>query len=88
LNTLAVTTAIYFRAEFGASYAIKVPSLARVARFHVLLRGECWVHVGDDGSIHLRAGDFVLAPYGAAHVLNCGNRSSEVLLEDAFIEAG
>jgi AraC family transcriptional regulator, activator of mtrCDE len=88
LDTVTVDTTIYFRADFHAPYAIKVPPLARVARFHVLVSGECWVYVDNDNAVHMQTGDMVLVPYGARHILSCGDRSNEVLLEDAFAEAG
>jgi AraC-like DNA-binding protein len=41
-----------------------------VARFHLVTRGTCWIRV-DDGpeAIRLEAGDVVLVPAGAEHVL-------------------
>jgi AraC-like DNA-binding protein len=47
-----------------------VPLFRRVARFHLIVRGHCWVRViGLDEPLHLESGDLILIPHGAEHVL-------------------
>lgn len=88
LDTVSITSAFYFRTDFRAPYAIRVPAYESVARFHMTVSGECVILVGNDVAVRLNEGDLVLVPYGASHVITGGDRTNEVVLDDAFQQVG
>lgn len=69
LNTLELSSQLYFRAELGAPFAIAVPAEPGVIRFHVVAHGPCHIALAGD-TVPLRPGDLVLVPHGSAHVLS------------------
>jgi AraC-like DNA-binding protein len=70
LDALRLRGTLYFSTEFGRPWGVRVPAYRRVARFHLVVRGHTWVRVlPADHLIHLEAGDLVLVPHGAEHVL-------------------
>lgn len=70
LDTIRFQGSLYFSTEFTRPWGVRVPSYRRVARFHLVVRGRCWVTVvGRDDPELLEAGDLVLVPHGAAHLL-------------------
>ncbi|WP_419812674.1 cupin domain-containing protein [Bacterioplanoides sp.] len=70
LNTLRLSSSLYFRTELTAPWGVGVPAQANVARFHIVIRGECWLQIdGDSEGIHLSNGDLVVIPHGASHQL-------------------
>lgn len=69
LNTLKLSSTLYFRTELTAPWGINVPPKPDVARFHIVSRGNCWLQVDGDESIHLANGDLVVIPHGASHIL-------------------
>ncbi|AKJ03603.1 AraC-like DNA-binding protein [Archangium gephyra] len=74
LETMHFTTQLFGRFELGAPWAIRVPQ-KETSSFYVLARGSLRLKVeGLDTPILLSAGDVVLVPHGAAHVLDDGSR--------------
>lgn len=69
LDHLRLRGTLYFTTEFGCPWGVRVPAHRRVARFHLVVRGACWVSVGDDAPVRLDTGDLVLVPHGAEHVI-------------------
>ena len=70
LGALRLKGSLYFSTEFRPPWGLRVPSFRRVARFHLVVRGGCWVRiVPTDDLIWLESGDLVLIPHGAEHVL-------------------
>ena len=70
LGALRLRGSLYFSTEFSRPWGLRVPTLGRVARFHLVVRGTCWIRVeGMDEPIHLESGDLILIPHGAEHVL-------------------
>lgn len=70
LGTLRLRGSLYFTTESHRPWGIRVPAYRRVARFHLVVRGRCWVRVvGTDELVRLEAGDLVLIPHGSEHVL-------------------
>ena len=68
LNTLRLSSSLYFRTELTAPWGVKVPSKGKVARFHIVIRGQCWLQIeGDDDGMFMSNGDLVIIPHGAAH---------------------
>lgn len=71
LDNLRLQGTLYFSTELGRSWGIRVPAFEAVARFHLVIRGECWVEVsGARDPLRLETGDLVLVPHGAEHVLS------------------
>ncbi len=70
LDTLRLRGTLYFATEFHRPWGLRVPAHRRVARFHLVARGACWVRVvGRAEPVLLEAGDLILVPHGAEHVL-------------------
>lgn len=88
LDTVSITSAIYFRTDFRKPYAIRVPAYQRAARFHMAVRGDCVVQIDDGTAIHLQEGGLVLVPNGASHLISCGDAAPEIMLEDALHRTG
>jgi AraC-like DNA-binding protein len=79
LRVLQISGAILFRARLAApwSYAVPCagelmplicPDAGRLVQFHVIVEGRCHVLVGDE-RFEVAAGEVVLFPGGAAHVM-------------------
>jgi AraC family transcriptional regulator, alkane utilization regulator len=69
LETVRVGAACYGRVEAAAPWGIGVEADEEDAKFHVVLRGECWLEVADQEPVHLNGGDLVALPHGHAHTL-------------------
>lgn len=70
LDALRLRGTLYFSTDFGRPWGLRVPQFERVARFHLMVRGSCWVRVMPDlPPILLSPGDLILIPHGAEHVL-------------------
>ncbi len=67
LRRTALRGTVYFKADFGAPWAMNIGPKS-VAAFHLVVAGECWVR-SESGSIHATAGDIVLFPHGHEHAL-------------------
>ena len=46
-----------------------MPPQGKAARFHIAVKGYCWIGLGEGRSVELREGDMVLIPRGVAHRL-------------------
>jgi len=68
LNTLRLSSHLYFRTELTSPWGVEVPPKEKVARFHIVIRGQCWLQV-DDEEIYMSNGDLVVIPHGASHQL-------------------
>jgi AraC-like DNA-binding protein len=74
LETMRFTTLLFGRFELGAPWALRVPK-KETSSFYVLARGSMRLRVeGLETPLLLSAGDVVLVPHGAAHVLDDGSR--------------
>ena len=70
LRAVQLRGSLYFFTEFSSPWGVCVPRYGRVARFHLVLRGSCWVRVdGEAEPAHLAAGDLILVPHGTGHEL-------------------
>ena len=71
LQTVRLRGNLYFRTDLGAPWGIDVPGESQVARFHVVIRGGCWLLVaGDSEPIYLAEGDLAIVPHGAGHQMS------------------
>jgi AraC family transcriptional regulator, activator of mtrCDE len=68
-DTIQLKGTFYFRTHFSPPWGTTVPRHGRAARFHYVVRGRLWIRAEDHDPIELSAGDFVLVPGGASHVL-------------------
>lgn len=88
LNTLRLSSSLYFRTELTSPWGILVPEKANVARFHIVIRGECWLKIGDREGLHMANGDLVVIPHGAPHQLADASASEIRPLQEVLEEVG
>lgn len=72
LNTVELTTSLYFRAVLRAPFAVAVPADGRRIRFHIAGAGGSWIGLPGGESTYYSEGDLILVPHGSAHVLADG----------------
>lgn len=89
LAHLGLAGSLYFTTEFSPPWGIQVPSYRNVIRFHFVVRGECWVRVGEaHRPVRLTPGDFILIPHGAKHaLLDMATRETRTL-DDVLAQSG
>ncbi|MEX2130771.1 MAG: AraC family transcriptional regulator [Pseudohongiellaceae bacterium] len=69
LSSIHLGGGVYFRCEMSAPWGMAIPATP-VAEFHVVVRGHCWLRVGDSEKlILLQGGDVVAFLDGGAHGL-------------------
>lgn len=94
LSALRLQGVLYFSTDFRPPWGLRVPLHRRVARFHLVVRGSCWVRVvavgngADDELVHIETGDLILIPHGAEHVLADTPDTPCRTVDDAVREAG
>ena len=77
---------VYFSAELHAPWGISIVRSGR-APFYAVTAGECELQVGRRGAVRrVRAGDFVLLPNAAPHVVRSG-RDALVVPFDTWLQA-
>jgi AraC family transcriptional regulator, activator of mtrCDE len=87
-DTIQLKGTFYFRTHFSPPWGTTVPRHGRAARFHYVIRGRSWIRTEDHDPIELLAGDFVLVPGGASHVLADQPMQNAPLLETVLESAG
>ncbi len=71
LDAVKLRGSIYFHTHFSPPWGVRVPAYGRVARFHMALRGDCWLRVkGSQQALRLATGDLAVIPHGAEHILS------------------
>lgn len=71
LEAVRIRGSVYFWASFGPPWGVEVPQFERVVRYHVVLRGHCWVRIERDAEpVRLDAGDLIAIPHGLPHALS------------------
>lgn len=94
LNTLRLSSSLYFRTELSAPWGVEVSAKGTVARFHIVTRGQCWLQVdGEEEGVYMSNGDLVIIPHGAPHrIADSADTDirplSEVLEEVAYTGEG
>jgi AraC family transcriptional activator of mtrCDE len=85
LALMPVTGKLDIRCHFGAPWRIDHPSTGgQEIQYHVLLRGSAVIEGGDGPALAMNAGDIVLFPSGAAHVLRDLSGKSPVGTETEY----
>lgn len=87
-ETIQLRGTFYFRTDFSPPWGATVPHLGRVARFHHVVKGRCWIRVGDAEPVELSPGDFVLVPNGQSHILSHAATVEAPPLETVLEAAG
>ena len=72
---------VFFTADMAAPYGISVVREGR-APFYAVRTGLCSIKVGDRAERKVGAGDFILLPGGAPHVVRSGPKARIVPFED------
>ncbi|MBA5777665.1 AraC family transcriptional regulator [Stappia sp. F7233] len=89
LKALRLKGSVYFHSFFKPPWGISVPALGNVARFHMAIRGNCWLRVdGVDEPVRLAQGDITIIPHGAAHVLSDRRDGEGTELEEVLVRSG
>src|SRR5215216_1588932 len=71
LEAVRIRGTVYFWASFGAPWGVRVPQFASVVRYHIVLRGSCYVQIeGEAEPVLLQAGDMIAIPHGRSHTLS------------------
>lgn len=80
LRVIRLTGVVQFRTEYFVPWSVETlpPSQLtallqtgsqRIASFHIVAEGDCWVGMEGCESKHLSEGDIIVFPYGNSHVL-------------------
>ena len=69
LRSVTMKTVVFGRAEFRSPWGVYV-NLPGRAVFHIVLRGRCWLKVGDANPVQMNRGDTILFPHANAHGMN------------------
>lgn len=86
LNTLRLSSSLYFRTELTAPWGVQVPAKGKVARFHIVVRGQCWLQIeGQEEGVYMSNGDLMIIPHGAAHTL-ADQADSEIIPLDTLLD--
>ena len=83
LTALTVQSSVYCLSELRAPWGFEV-SGANVAKYHLVLEGECWLHADSISPVRLSAGDLVILSRGERHIM-CDEKSSPVVRLDELI---
>jgi AraC-like DNA-binding protein len=87
-NTLNLKGALYFRTNFTAPWGTTVPEYTNAARFHLVIQGKCYVKVANQPNVELNAGDLILIPGGASHIVSHSPCDSAPPLEQVLNDVG
>src|SRR5215467_8594120 len=68
LGSLKVSSSVYCLSDFRAPWGFSVAG-QKVAKFHLVLEGRCWLRLDDAGPERLDAGDLVIMPNGEGHTV-------------------
>ena len=69
LKRLQIRAEIYTHAKYCGRWAVDTSGM-RMAPFHLVQEGNCWLHVGDADPVRLSAGDLVVLPHDSGHLIS------------------
>jgi AraC-like DNA-binding protein len=85
LRSLSVQSSVFCTSDLRAPWGFRVQG-STVAKFHLVLAGECWLTLDDREPARLGPGDLVLLPGGDAHSLGSGTARPSVSLDELLRE--
>ena len=88
IDTLELKGALYFRTDFSPPFGIAVPRYEQAARFHLVVQGRCFVKLSSERVVELEAGDLILIPAGAEHILCSAPDEAAPPLETVIEDSG
>ena len=88
LDTLNMKGVFYFRTDFSPPWGVTVPDLHQAARFHLVVQGSCYIRFPSGDCVRLNAGDLVLVPHGASHIISDAPDTPAPDLEKALSAVG
>ncbi len=87
LDTVDLNGTLYFRTDFSPPWSVEVPKHTQAARFHLVLQGRSYFYVAPHDILELNAGDLILIPYGAPHIIADSPQKSAPTLETVLSDA-
>ena len=84
LDLLHFSGSFYYATNFHPPWSLEVPAFSNVARFHYVVRGQCWVRVDGGAAQLLQAGDIIIIPHGARQILSDTPDRPPIPLEQAY----
>ncbi len=87
LDTVDLNGTLYFRTDFSPPWSVEVPKHSQAARFHLVLQGRSYFYVAPHDIVELNAGDLILIPYGASHIIADSPQKSAPTLETVLNDA-
>lgn len=89
LDRLRIEGSLYFRTELTSPWGVFVPADKNVARFHIVVRGQCVLRVeGQEEGIMMANGDIAIIPHGAAHHISDKPDTPSRPLDQVLSEVG
>lgn len=89
LDGVRMRGTVYFHTHFSPPFGIQVPHYRNVARFHLVIRGQCCVRVENTkNDIRLDTGDLIVIPHGESHIIADAPGRPPTKLDDVLQEAG
>jgi AraC-like DNA-binding protein len=85
LRALTVQSSVFCTSELHAPWGFRVES-STVAKFHLVLAGECWLTLEGREPARIGRGDLVILPGGDAHNLGAGTDRPSVSLNGLLEE--
>jgi AraC-like DNA-binding protein len=85
LRSLTVQSSVFCTSELRAPWGFRVEN-STVAKFHLVLAGECWLTLEGREPARLGRGDLVILPSGDAHNLGAGTDQPSVSLSGLLEE--
>jgi AraC family transcriptional regulator, activator of mtrCDE len=79
LRSLSVQSSVFCTSELHAPWGFSVER-STVAKFHLVLAGECWLTLEGREPVRLGGGDLLVLPFGDAHNLGAGTDQPRVSL--------
>lgn len=87
LHSLRLRGNLYFRTDLSEPWGIYVAADRNIARFHVVISGQCWLKIGEDTEPFLLSeGDLAIVPHGNSHYLTDAPQTPSRPLEEVLNE--
>ncbi len=80
LNAIKVQSSVFCLSDLGAPWGFEVAA-SKIAKFHLVLEGKCWLQPQGRDAVLLGDGDLVILPHGTGHAMRDEPGSSVISLE-------